>query len=274
MKVVRAALVAALALAAPAAAAEERFITLASATSAEDSGLFGHILPLFTARTGFAVRVVSIGTGAAIKLGENGDADVLLVHDPVSEERFVAQGFGVDRRPVMVNDFVLVGPASDPAGVNGLKDVAEAFRRLAAARASFVSRADQSGTHKAEFRFWRAAGVDPRGGSGTWYLEAGLGQGATLNIAAAMGAYMLADRGTWLAFRNRRDLVIAVEGDPRLQNPYHVILVNPALHPQVKINEARAFMDWLTSAEGQRAIADYRVAGERLFEPVLEEARE
>jgi tungstate transport system substrate-binding protein len=261
-------------LAAPAAAGE-RFITLASTTSTENSGLFAEILPMFERRTGIGVRVIALGTGQAIRIARNGDADVLLVHDREAEERFVAEGFGIARRDVMYNDFVLVGPGDDPAGIAGLSDAAEALARIAAAnradpgkdRAVFVSRGDESGTHKAELRLWRAAGIAVAQASGTWYREAGAGMGATLNIATGMGAYALTDRGTWLNFRNRGALRLLAEGDPRLFNPYGVILVNPERHPHVKAELGRAFVDWLTSAEGQAAIAGYRIAGEQPFVP-------
>ena len=257
----------ALALLAGNAAAGERFITLASTTSTANSGLFDHILPIFTAKTGISVRVVAVGTGAALGLGMRGDADVVLVHDRESEDRFVAEGYGVARHEVMYNDFVIVGPGADPAGVRGLADAPEALGRIARARARFVSRGDDSGTHKAELRLWAAAGGAPDSLSQSWYREAGGGMGATLNTAAAMDAYTLADRGTWLSFTNRRGLVLLVEGEPRLFNPYGAILVNPARHPHVKAAEGRAFIAWLTSAEGQRAIAGFTVACERLFNP-------
>ena len=243
------------------AQAQERFITLASTTSTANSGLFDSILPLFTATSGIEVRVVAVGTGAALKLGERGDVDVVLVHARGAEERFVAAGFGIDRRDVMYNDFIIVGPASDPAAIAGLADAPEALRRIAAARATFVSRGDDSGTHKAELRLWSAPP------SGDWYREAGAGMGATLNTARAMDAYSLADRGTWLSFANRGGLVALVEGDPRLFNPYGVILVNPARHPYVKARDAAAFMDWLTGPEGQAAIGAFTLEGERLFTP-------
>lgn len=261
--------------AATAASAGERFITVASTTSTENSGLFAHILPRFEAATGIAVRVIAVGTGQAIRLARNGDADVLLVHDRPSEERFVAEGFGVERHDVMYNDFVLVGPGDDPANVGGLSDAPAALARIAAANeaggggpaAPFVSRGDDSGTHKAELRLWRAAGIDPAGASGGWYLETGSGMGATLNTAAAVGGYALSDRGTWLSFRNRRGLVVLVEGDPRLFNPYGVILVNPERHPHVKAADGRAFIDWLTSPAGQEAIAGFTIAGRQAFFP-------
>jgi tungstate transport system substrate-binding protein len=250
-----------------AAAAQRRSITLASTTSTEQSGLFGHILPLFTRRTGIQVNVVALGTGQALDVGRRGDADVVLVHDRAAEDRFVAEGWGVDRRDVMVNDFVLVGPASDPAHVAGGTDIAAALRKIAEAKAAFVSRGDRSGTHAAELRYFAAAGVDPARGKGSWYRETGSGMGPALNTASSMNAYVLADRGTWLSFRNRGELRIVVEGDRALFNPYGVILVNPAKHPHAKTAAARAFIDWLVSPEGQAAIAGYRVGGEQLFFP-------
>lgn len=245
------------------AAVQAEDIVLASTTSTQQSGLFGHLLPLFTARTGIQVKVVALGTGQALDTGRRGDADVLLVHDRPAEDRFVAEGSGVARRDVMVNDFVLVGPRADPARVKAAKDASDAFRRLAAA--PFVSRGDKSGTHAAELRFWQAAGVDPKAGSG--YKEAGSGMGPTLNMAAALGAYTLSDRGTWLAFKNRQDLEIVFAGDRRMFNPYGVMLVNPAKHPHVKKDAGMKFIDWITGAEGQAAIAGYRINGEPLFFP-------
>jgi tungstate transport system substrate-binding protein len=247
--------------------AQERFITVASTTSTEQSGLFGHILPIFKAKTGIAVRVVAQGTGQALQAGQRGDADVVFVHDTELELKFIADGHGIERREVMYNDFVVVGPRSDPAGIAGGKDTLEAFRRIAAARAPFVSRGDKSGTHAAELRFWREAGVDLAAAKGPWYRDTGSGMGPALNTAAAMGAYILADRGTWLAFRNRQDLAILVEGDRRLFNQYGVMLVNPARHPHVKGGDGMAFILWLTSEEGQTAIASYTVGGEQLFFP-------
>jgi tungstate transport system substrate-binding protein len=254
-----------LAVAGPAAA--ERFITLASTTSTENSGLFADILPRFQAKTGIEVRVVAVGTGQALRLARRGDADVLLVHDRASEDRFVAEGWGVERVDVMYNDFVVVGPASDPAGIRGGGVAPAALAKIAAAGAPFVSRGDDSGTHKAELRLWAASGVDPAPASGSWYRESGSGMGTTLNVAAGMDAYTLADRGTWLSFRNRRDLVILVEGDPPLFNPYGAILVNPERHPQVKAADGRALLAWLVSDEGQAAIAGFRVGGQALFHP-------
>jgi tungstate transport system substrate-binding protein len=244
---------------------EERFITVASTTSTEQSGLFGHLLPIFTAKTGIAVRVIAQGTGQALQTAARGDADLVLVHDPDSEKAFVVQGYGVKRHPVMYNDFMLVGPASDPAGVKGMTDAAAALKKMAAAEARFASRGDDSGTHKAELRLWQRAGVEPRGQG--WYRETGSGMGPTLNTAAGLGAYALTDRATWLAFANKQDLTILVEGDKRLFNQYAAILVNPELHPHVKAEWAQAFIDWLISPEGQRAIADYRIGGRQLFFP-------
>jgi tungstate transport system substrate-binding protein len=253
---------------APPLGAQDRSIVVASTTSTEQSGLFGHILPVFTKRTGIAVKVVALGTGQALDVGRRGDADVVFVHDRAAEDRFVADGHGIDRRDVMYNDFVLVGPKSDPAKVAGMKDIAAALKAVATAKAPFVSRADRSGTHAAELRYFKLAGVDPVAeGKGSWYRETGSGMGPALNTASSMNAYILADRGTWLSFRNRGDLAIAVEGDKRMFNPYGVILVNPAKHPHVKQAEGRAFMDWLVSPEGQAAIGSYRVGGEPLFFP-------
>jgi tungstate transport system substrate-binding protein len=262
----------ALALAAAAAfvlpaQAQDKSIVVASTTSTEQSGLFGHLLPAFTKKTGIAVKVVALGTGQALDVGRRGDADVVFVHDRVAEDKFVAEGYGVDRRDVMYNDFVLIGPKADPAKVAGGKDVAAALKAIAAAKAPFVSRGDKSGTHAAELRYFKDAGVDPNEGKGTWYRETGSGMGPALNTASAMNAYILADRGTWLAFKNRGELGLAVEGDRKMFNPYGVILVNPAKHAHVKQAEGRAFMDWLVSAEGQAAIASYKVGGEQLFFP-------
>jgi tungstate transport system substrate-binding protein len=249
------------------ARAQERTITVASTTSTEQSGLFGHILPLFTRETGITVRVVALGTGQALDVGRRGDADVVFVHDRTAEERFVAEGHGGPRRHVMYNDFVVLGPAADPAKVAGLGDPVAALRRIAAARAPFISRGDRSGTHAAELRLWQQAGVDPVQGRGQWYREVGQGMGPTLNTAAAQGAYVLADRGTWLSFRNRQDLRVLVEGDARLFNQYGVMLVSPQRHPQVKAAEGRRFVDWILSPAGQAAIAGYRINGEQLFFP-------
>jgi tungstate transport system substrate-binding protein len=244
--------------------AADDFITVASTTSTEASGLFGHILPLFEAETGIDVRVVAVGTGQAFEIGRRGDADVVFVHDRAGEEAFVAEGHGVERHPVMYNDYVLVGPESDPAGVAGMADAALALRRIAEAGAPFASRGDDSGTHRTERRLWREAGVEPSGG---WYRETGSGMGQTLNTAAGMDAYALADRGTWLGFGNRQNLEVLVQGDPRLFNQYGVIPVNPERHPHVKAELGRRFIAWLVSDEGQRAIAGYRIAGEPPFFP-------
>jgi tungstate transport system substrate-binding protein len=245
--------------------AQDKSIVVASTTSTEQSGLFGHLLPAFTKKTGIAVKVVALGTGQALDVGRRGDADVVFVHDRVAEDKFVAEGYGVDRRDVMYNDFVLIGPKSDPAKVAGGKDVAAALKAVATAKAPFVSRGDKSGTHAAELRYFKDAGVDPNEGRGTWYRETGSGMGPALNTASSMNAYILADRGTWLSFKNRGELGIVVEGDRKMFNPYGVILVNPAKHAHVKQAEGRAFMDWLVSVEGQAAIASYKVGGEQLF---------
>ncbi len=250
----------------PVAAAGESII-VQSTTSTQNSGLLDYLLPRFTARTGIEVYVVAVGTGQALKNARNGDGDVVLVHAREAEERFVAEGWGVERHDVMYNDFVIVGPAGDPAGVRGMRDAAAALARIAAARALFASRGDESGTHRKERALWRAAGVDPGAASGTWYRETGSGMGATLNAAAGMGAYVLTDRATWISFKNKRDLEVLVEGDPALFNQYGVILVNPVRHPQVKARAGQAFIDWLIGPEGQAAIAAYRVAGQQLFHP-------
>jgi tungstate transport system substrate-binding protein len=258
----------ALAVLAPVASwAQPRSIIVASTTSTEQSGLFGHILPIFTQRTGIQVRVVALGTGQALDVGRRGDADVLFVHDRAAEERFVAEGFGGPRRHVMYNDFVIVGPAADPARIQGVTDVTEALRRIAASRAPFISRGDRSGTHAAELRLWQQAGVDVGAGRGAWYREIGQGMGPALNTGAAQNAYVLTDRGTWLSFRNRQDLRILSEGDARLFNQYGVMLVSPQRHPHVKVADGQAFIDWVLSAEGQAAISGYKVGGEQLFFP-------
>lgn len=251
----------------PALAGE--FITIASTTSTEQSGLFRHLLPAFEKATGVEARVVAVGTGQALDLGRRGDADVVFVHDPAAEERFVAEGFGVKRHAVMYNDFIIVGPRLDPARARG-SDVVEALGRISATRAPFVSRGDNSGTHAAELRYWKAAGVDVAGspaGKLAWYRETGSGMGPTLNTAAAMDAYALADRGTWLSFKNRAGLEIIVEGDTRLFNQYGVMLVNPARHPHVKRGAGQKFVDWVVSPAGQAAIAAYRIEGRQLFFP-------
>ena len=249
------------------AAQAQNAITVASTTSTEQSGLFRHLLPAFEKKTGIQVRVVAVGTGQALDIGRRGDADVVFVHDTAAEEKFVAEGFGVGRREVMYNDFVLVGPKNDPAKIAGGKGILEALRRIAAASAPFASRADRSGTHAAELRYWQAAGVDLEPGKGKWYRETGSGMGPTLNTAAGMNAYALTDRGTWLSFRNRGELAILVEGDKRLFNQYGVMLVDPQKHPQVRQAAGQRFIDWLVSAEGQAAIASYRINGEQLFFP-------
>ena len=254
-------------LAAASARAGTPYIIVASTTSTEQSGLFGHLLPAFTKASGIAVRVVAVGTGQALKIGERGDCDVVFVHDKPSELKFVADGFGVERHEVMYNDFVLVGPAADPAKVAGGRDIVAAFRKIAAAKAPFVSRGDDSGTDKAEKRIWKAAGIDVKPVSGTWYRDTGSGMGPTLNTAAAMDGYTLSDRGTWLSFQNRRDLKIVVEGDKRLFNQYGVMLVNPARHPAVKQALGRRFIDWLVSPQGQNTIASYKINGQQLFFP-------
>jgi tungstate transport system substrate-binding protein len=253
------------ALASLPAAAQPKSIVVASTTSTEQSGLFGHILPTFTKKTGIQVKVVALGTGQALDVGRRGDADVVFVHDRVAEDKFVADGWGIGRRDVMYNDFVLIGPKADPAKVAGTKDVAAALKRIAEAKAPFVSRGDKSGTHAAELRYFKLAGVDPLQGKGSWYRETGSGMGPALNTASSMNAYILADRGTWLAFKNRAELGIVVEGDKRLFNPYGVMLVNPARHPHVKVSEGSAFIEWIVSKEGQDAIASYKVGGEQLF---------
>jgi tungstate transport system substrate-binding protein len=271
MDMIRRSLVAAalgsLALATAPAIAQQKFITVASTTSTENSGLFKHILPIFEKETGIQVRVVALGTGQALDLARRGDADVLFVHNKSAEEKFVAEGFGVKRSDVMYNDFVLVGPKSDPAKVGGGKDILVALQTVAKAKAPFASRGDKSGTHAAELRYWKAAGVDPKTGKGTWYRETGSGMGATLNTASAMNAYALTDRGTWLSFKNRGDLTVLVEGDPRLFNQYGIMLVNPAKHPHVKKDLGQTFIDWVLSPEGQKAIESYKIGGQQLFFP-------
>ncbi len=248
-------------------AADAPFIVVQSTTSTENSGLFGHILPHFTGKTGIEVRVIAVGTGQAIKNAQNGDGDVLLVHARKDEEKFVAEGWGVKRYDVMYNDFVVVGPRADPAGVRGMQDAVAAFGKIAARKAVFASRGDDSGTHKMERDLWREAGVDAAGASGTWYRETGSGMGATLNTAVGMGAYSLTDRGTWVSFKNKGDLEVLVEGDPKLFNPYGVILVNPARHPRAKADLGQRFVDWLVGPEGQAAIASFKLNGEPLFFP-------
>lgn len=249
------------------ARAGERFITLASTTSTENSGLFDHILPQFRDATGIDVRVIAVGTGQAIRLAERGDADVLLVHHRSSEEKFVADGFGVKRYDVMYNDFVIVGPRSDPARIAGLGDAVEALRRIAATPALFASRGDDSGTHKLELSLWQAAGIEVASASGGWYRETGSGMGGTLNTTAGLNGYTITDRGTWISFANKGELVLLVEGDEALFNPYGVILVNPDRHPHVKAADGQAFIDWLISSAGQQAIAGFTIDGMALFFP-------
>ena len=249
------------------AIAADRFITVASTTSTENSGLFRHLLPLFQQDTGIEVRVVAVGTGQALELAQRGDADVLFVHHKPSEEKFVAEGFGVARFDVMYNDFVVVGPRTDPAGVKGMTDVAAALAQVAAKQAIFVSRGDDSGTHKLELSLWKAAGVNVAAVSGTWYREAGSGMGTTLNTASGLEAYSFTDRGTWISFKNRGNLVVLVEGDSRLLNQYGVMLVNPKKYPHVKTTDGQRFIDWLLSDQGQQAIAAFRIEGEQAFFP-------
>jgi tungstate transport system substrate-binding protein len=247
--------------------AQEKSIVVASTTSTQDSGLFEHILPLFKARTGTNVKVVAQGTGKALDTGRRGDADVVFVHAKPAEEKFLAEGFGVKRYPVMYNDFVLIGPKGDPAGVKGTKDIVAAFEALKEKHIAFISRGDRSGTHQAELNLWKIAGIDIASAKGPWYKDVGQGMGAALNMASASNAYVLSDRGTWLSFKNRGDLVIVVEGDRRLFNQYGVMLVNPEKYPTVKKELGQQFIDWLVSAEGQKAIADYKIGGEQLFYP-------
>lgn len=255
------------ALSVQAALADDRFIVVQSTTSTQNSGLFDDLLPKFRDKTGIEVRVVAVGTGQAIKNAANGDGDVLFVHSRPSEEKFVADGLGVARSDVMYNDFVIVGPADDPAAVSGSRDVIDALKKIAGSGALFASRGDDSGTHKAELRLWQAAGIEPETASGDWYRETGSGMGATLNTGTGMGAYVMTDRATWIAFGNKGDYRIAVEGDARMFNQYGVILVNPAAHPHVKAEMGQEFIDWLLSREGQQAIADYKVDGQQLFFP-------
>jgi len=249
------------------ALAQDRFIVVASTTSTEQSGLFDHLLPAFEADTGIKVRVVAVGTGQALDIGRRGDADVVFVHARSAEEKFLAEGQGVKRYPVMYNDFVLIGPKSDPAHIAGGHDIVAALRAIETAKAAFVSRGDRSGTHMAELDLWKAANIELEKAKGAWYRDTGQGMGPALNSAAAMNAYILSDRGTWLSFKNRGDLAILVEGDKRLFNQYGVILVNPATHPHGKKELRQGFIDWVTGPEGQAAIASYRIGGERLFFP-------
>lgn len=249
--------------------AQDRTITVASTTSTEQSGLFGYLLPLFSKAEGINVKVVAVGTGQALDIGRRGDADVVFVHDRPAEDKFMSEGQGVKRFDVMYNDFVIVGPKSDPAQIAGRKDVTDALRRIAAAKAPFISRGDKSGTHAAELRLWKEAGVDVGAGAGkdSWYREIGQGMGPALNMASSSNAYLLSDRGTWLSFKNRGELAVLTEGDKRLFNQYGVMLVDPARHPNVKAHDGQAFVDWLISPKGQDAIAGYKVGGEQLFFP-------
>jgi tungstate transport system substrate-binding protein len=249
------------------AEAQQRFITVASTTSTEQSGLFKHLLPAFETKTGIQVRVVALGTGQALDMGRRGDADVVFVHAKPLEEKFLAEGFGVKRFDVMYNDFILVGPKSDPAKVGGTKDIVAALQKVKAAQVPFASRGDKSGTHFAELELWKLAGIDIAADKGPWYRDTGSGMGPTLNTASGMNAYALTDRGTWLSFKNRGELVITVEGDQRLFNQYGVMLVNPAKHPHVKKEMGQAFVDWVISPEGQKTIAEYKIGGEQLFFP-------
>ena len=262
----RTAALAVLSLATLSATAQERSIVMASTTSTEQSGLFAHLLPAFKKATHIDVKVVAVGTGQALDIGRRGDADVLFVHDQAAEEKFVAEGWGLKRSPVMYNDFVIVGPAADPAGVKG-KDVADALRKLAAGSSSFISRGDKSGTHAAELRYWKAMGLDSPAGKVAGYKECGCGMGQALNIASSSEAYALTDRGTWLSFKNRGNLAVLVEGDRRLFNQYGVIVANPAKFPHVKKDLAQAFADWVVSPDGQASIASYKIDGEQLFFP-------
>ena len=248
-------------------AADDGFILVQSTTSTQNSGLFDHILPKFTQITGIEVRVVAVGTGQALKNARNGDGDVVLVHSKADEEKFVADGWGLKRHDVMYNDFAIVGPASDPAGIAGLKDADQALKKIAEVEAPFASRGDNSGTHKAELRLWKKTKVDPTKASGDWYLETGSGMGATLNTAVGKHAYTLTDRGTWLGFANKRDFKVLVEGDSQLFNQYGVTLVNPAKHPRVRAEKGQAFVDWLTGVEGQKAISNLKIDGQQLFTP-------
>jgi tungstate transport system substrate-binding protein len=249
------------------AGAQDRTITVASTTSTEQSGLFGYLLPRFTEATGIVVKVVAVGTGQALDIGRRGDADVVFVHDRPAEDKFMSEGQGVKRFDVMYNDFIIVGPKNDPAHIAGDKDVVDALRKIVGAKAPFISRGDHSGTHEAELRLWKEAGIDVTPARGEWYREIGQGMGPALNMASSSNAYLLSDRGTWLSFKNRGDLAILTEGDKRLFNQYGVMLVNPAKHPNVKAQDGQAFIDWLISPKGQETIAGYEVGGEQLFFP-------
>ena len=261
---------AAIAVFATAASAQDKSILVASTTSTQDSGLFGHLLPMFKAKTGIDVKVVAQGTGQAIDTGRRGDADVLFVHAKAAEEKFLAEGFGVKRYPVMYNDFILVGPQGDPAGIKGSKDIVAAFKALKDKGIAFISRGDKSGTHQAELNLWTVAGIDIAKSKGPWYKEIGQGMGAALNSASASNAYVLTDRATWLSFKNKGELIIEVEGDKRLFNQYGVMLVNPEKYPGVKKELGQVFVDWLVSPEGQAAIAAYKIDGQQLFFPNAE----
>ena len=256
-----------IALALAPSAYAQRFITVASTTSTEQSGLFKHILPIFEKKTGINVRVVALGTGQALDLARRGDADVVFVHAKAQEEKFIQEGHGLKRMPVMYNDFVLIGPKSDPAKIAGGKDIVDALKKIKAAQAPFVSRGDRSGTHSAELRLWKVAGIDMPKEKGAWYRETGQGMGPALNTASSMGGYILADRATWLSFKNKGNLSILVEGDKRLFNQYGVILVNPEKHKNVKRADGQAFIDWIVSPEGQKAIASYKIGTDQLFFP-------
>jgi tungstate transport system substrate-binding protein len=249
------------------ALAQDKSIVVSSTTSTEDSGLFGYLLPIFKQASGITVKVIAQGTGQALDTARRGDADVAFVHARAAEEKFIAEGAGVKRFPVMYNDFVLIGPKGDPAGIKGSKDIVAALKTIQAKGAPFVSRGDRSGTHQAELALWKDAGIDIATTKGPWYRDIGQGMGAALNTASAMNAYVLADRGTWISFKNRGDLVIAVEGDKKLFNQYGVILVNPEKHPNVRKQEGQAFIDWLVSPAGQNAIAGYKIDGQQLFFP-------
>src|SRR6476660_9464264 len=251
----------------PAASAQDKSILVASTTSTQDSGLFEYLLPLFTKKTGIIVKVVAQGTGQALDTGRHGDADVVFVHAKSAEEKFIAEGEGVKRFPVMYNDFVLIGPKSDPAGIKGMKDVGKAFTTIKDKQATFISRGDKSGTHVAELALWKASGIDIEKDKGAWYKSIGQGMGAALNTAQAGNAYVLSDRGTWIHFKNKGDLAILVEGDKRMFNQYGVMLVNPEKHPAVKKDDGQAFVDWLISAGGQQDIAGYKINGQQLFFP-------
>jgi tungstate transport system substrate-binding protein len=247
--------------------AEDRFITVASTTSTQDSGLFDYLLPIFTKKTGIAVHIIAVGTGQALKIGQHGDCDMLFVHDRTGEEKFVADGYGVKREPLMYNDFIIVGPKSDPAHIKGDTDAVDALRKIAEAKAPFASRGDDSGTNRMELRLWKEGSVDVKAASGSWYKNLGQGMGPTLNTTAAMNAYTLSDRATWSKFANKQDIELLVAGDKRLFNQYGVILVNPGKFPHVKVADAQAFIDWLISPEGQNVIAGYKINGEQAFFP-------